>query len=282
MIWLILALLSAFFDGIGDLINRFIMIKQNAIAYAFVWHILAAIFYIPFIGKINLPNIPFAWFVLVSASILWALAGFTGFLAYKYTEASVKVPLGKSRLLFLLVFSVIFLKESITLLKVVGTFLIFFGVIILTYKNKKVFGKLSDRGVQLTLLTALLIALVSILDKVAIKYFSVGLYGFLVYLIPGSLIGLFAFNKTKEIKKLIKERALVVLISAILGFLFYYLRLKAYSLEEVSKVFPITQLSTLVVVFGGIFILREKTDIFKKILSAIIMILGAILISIRI
>src|SRR3989344_2495741 len=256
MIWLIFALLSAFFDGINDLINRFIMIKHNALAYAFIWHIFAAIFYIPFIGKINLPNIPFAWFVLISASIIWALVGFTGFLAYKYTEASVKVPIGKSRLLFLLLFSVIFLKETITLPKIIGTLLIFFGVIVLTYKDKNVFGRLSDRGIQLTLLTALLIAIVSVLDKVAMRYFSVGLYGFLVYMIPGLLIGIFASKKLNEIKKLIREKGFVVLISSVLGFLFYYLRLKAYSLEEVSKVFPITQLSVLVVVFGGIFILK--------------------------
>lgn len=200
-----------------------------------------------------------------------------GFHAYKFTPVSLKTPFSQSRIIFLFLFSILILSEVITLKKLLGTLIIFVGIVILTYHKRKIFGRLTDKGVQLTLLTAFLFALVALIDKTAMKYFTAGMFGFLVYLIPGLILLLFVKKRTSPTKQLIKNKWPYVLAVIILGAAFYYSKLRAYSLADVSLVFPIIRTSTLISVLGGIIFLNEKEDLLKKIFSTFIIVLGMLI-----
>lgn len=172
------------------------------------------------------------------------------------------------------------LSESILLNKVVGVLIIFFGLILLTYKKGFLFAGFKDKGIQLTLLTSLLFALVAIVDKRAITFFDVGMYSFMVYFIPGLfLLLLMDKQKFDNTKKLIKSKWIFLILSALLGFS-YFFDLKAYQLMDANIVLPILRTSTLVtVIFGMIFFKEERTQVFKKLLAAAIVILGTLLLS---
>jgi drug/metabolite transporter (DMT)-like permease len=157
--------------------------------------------------------------------------------------------------------------------------MIFIGAVLLTIERGKLFKKLSNIGVQLTIVSALLIAITSIVDKMAMGYWPPAMYGFFVYLVPGSILGGFTLKRIDKFVRLVKSVTPLIVIAALFDVLAYYFLLNAYSLTEVSKVYPIVQLSVLFAVIGGIILLKEKKDILPKLIGAIIMILGAILIS---
>ncbi len=280
MVGIIFAALSALSKGFEKVLHRFILIREDSLSYAFVWHILTAIFFLPlFIIEFNLPKQSFAWLLIIISSALWSIIAYVGFKAYSYLEVSIKTPIGKSRMLFVLLLSVIFLKETLTLKKILGTFLIFTGIVILTYKRGKRFGSLKEKGVQLTFLSAFLTSVVWLVDKYATNFFNPGMYSFLVYFVPSTMLFPFVLRKKQELKSLLKFRSSAIIFTVILGAAHYYLILRAFKLTEASIVVPIVELSTLIAVFSGIKFLKESKEVSKKIIAAIIVILGAVLLA---
>jgi uncharacterized membrane protein len=145
--------------------------------------------------------------------------------------------------------------------------------------KKKFFGKLSDRGVQLTLLVALLSATVAIIDKKSMSFFTAGTYGFLVYLVPAIFLAFIVMKRKPKLRSLIKNNGKFVVLAAVFSVLFYYSLLMAYSLTDASPVFPITRLSTLLAVFGGVIFLRERKETLKRIIASVVIITGAVFIA---
>ena len=57
----------------------------------------------------------------------------------------------------------------------------------------------------------------------------------------------------------------------------YYMLLKNFSLTEASLAVPITYTSTVLTAFGGILILKERSNIFQKIIGAITVLAGVLM-----
>ena len=139
------------------------------------------------------------------------------------------------------------------------------------------FGKFSDKGVQLTLLTAVLSGFIAVVDKIAVVYFLPALYGFLMYFIPAVYLTPLALKNKREIKSLVSGKMFWVVVVSVITVLSYCFQLSAYLLTDVSNVFPVLQLSTLVAVFGGYLIHKEK-DLAVRFVGAALMIGGTIMI----
>ena len=281
MLWLAYALISAVSDGFKSIVHRHVMKTESPYSYALIEEVLTALAFIPLLYKeFVAPTGIFPWFLVAASSVLWTIIVLTSFNAYKFTHVSLKEPISQTRLIFVFILSIILLAESITMVKGIGTLIIFFGIVTLTYHKGEVFGRLSEKGVRLTLLSALLMSIVAIIDKKAMSYFTPGMFGFLVYLIPGLILLLFVKKRTQETKKLIKTKWPYVLLVIMFGMSMYYFNLKAYTLAEASVVFPIIRISSFISVLGGMFIFKEeRKDILRKVIASIIIILGAILIS---
>jgi drug/metabolite transporter (DMT)-like permease len=275
--------MAALTGGAVAMLNRFVLKEHDYISYGFIFNILAAVFFIPFIiSDFSIPSQPQAIGYAALGVALWTVVAAVGFKASKLVEVSLKNPLGQTRLIFLLILSSIFLFEVLTLNKLAGTLLIFVGLVTLTYDRKgkggKMFGKMSDTGVKLILLTALLTAISAIVDKTVLSYWSIPMYSFIAFLFPGLVLGAATMKRKKEFVKMVKTRAVPIFVSSLLIVIDAFLVYSAYKMTDVSNVFPVMRLSTLVGVVGGIVLLKERKDILKKISASIIMILGAILI----
>ena len=280
MIWLIYALIASLSNAIRSILHRFIMLTEDPYSYALLENLLIALVFVPvLINEFVFPLSLTAWMLVLLSSIFWVFIAVIGFYAYKYTQVSLKSPLSESRVLWVLLFALIFLKEKLILDKVLGIILIFISLIILTYKKQKKFGDLTDKGVQLTLLTALLTAGVAIIDKSALQYFTPGTFGFLVYFIPGLILLGFGKGHFKDVKKILKTKHYYLGVVVVLGFLFYYFNLKAYQIADVTQVFPVIRLSTAFTVIFGIIFLKEKENVFKKLIATVIIFLGILLLS---
>jgi drug/metabolite transporter (DMT)-like permease len=280
MIWFLLAMLSAIASASQNIFHRKIMMTENPYAYAFLENIFTGILFIPAaIIAWYLPREPIAWALVLCSSVLWSLIAVIAMHTYKYTKVSLRAPVNESRAFWLLLFSAIILGELITMQKILGVALIFLGLVYLNYK-KGSWGSFADRGVQLTFLVAIISALTAVVDKKATAYWTPGVYGALVYIIPSIFIGAYAITqKGKDVKHIIKTKHSWLIAVVILGFIFYFCQLSALKLAEASVVYPVLRMSSLFTVLGGIIFLNERSDILKKIISTIVVIAGVALVS---
>jgi len=280
MLWLIFALLSAFFTGANSIFHRVIMLKEDTMSYACIFQYLAALFFIPFlIGEFAIPSEIFAWALVVIASALWAIESFVAFEAFTHIPISIRAPMDQIKLVFILILSVLLLSESLLIEKIIGTILIFIGVFMLTYEKQRWFAGFANKGVKFIFISAFVYSLVAIVDKAALNYFTAGTYGFMVFLFPAMILTPFLRKKKSEVKQLFKQSWLVMIGAVVLSIFAFYFRLKAFSLAESSMVFPITRLGILISVLSGIIFLKERKYVGRKIVAAIIAIIGASLIA---
>jgi len=278
MLGILFALIAAIAVGIENLLMRHVLKTEDTLGFTFLVHLISTILLIPlFAIEFALPSQPIAWLFAIASALIWLAAAYCGFLSYKTIDASTKSPITKIKLFFVLLLSVILLGESLTAEKVIGTALIFAGITLLTYKGNG-FARLGEKGIQLIFLAALLTAIAQIIDKYAINYFTSGTYGFLVYLFAALALIPFVAGKMREIKTMFFRQAVPIIAVTAFGAGAYYLILQAFKVAEASVIVPIIELSTLIIVFGGIVFLKEEKTV-EKIAAAIIAILGAVLIT---
>ncbi len=279
MSWELFALVAAFSIGVERLIIRHIMKEEGHVAVSWLFSMLGGIFYLPLlvIAGFTIPSSPQGWMLAMFAAFLWAVIALIAFKSYRYMQVSLRDPVARTDVLFLLLFSHLILRESVTAPKLAGVLIIFLGLTILTWHKGKMFGKFSHKGVRLTLLAAVLSGLVAVVDKVAVGYFMPALYGFLMYFIPAIYLTPLAMRNKHEIKNLLSRKLFWVIVVCVLAVGSYYLQLSAYMLTDVSKVFPVLQLSTLIAVIGGAIFHKEK-DLKLRLIGAVLMILGTVII----
>ncbi len=254
------------------------MKKEGHVAYTWLFSLAAGIFYIPLlVFGIKIPNEPYAWVLALFAAFVWTVIGVIGFKSYRYTQVSLRDPIARTDILFLLLFSALILHEPMNATKLAGALVIFSGIVILTFHKGAMFGKLSHDGVKLTLAAAVLSGFVAVVDKVTVAYFLPALYGFLMYFIPAVYLTPLALKNKKEIESLISKKMFWVIAASVITVLSYYFQLSAYLMTDVSNVFPVLQLSTLVAVFGGHLIHKEK-DLNVRFVGAALMVFGTVII----
>ncbi len=279
MFGIIFAALSALTSGFESVLHRYVLVKEDSISYAFVWHFLISLLFLPlFLIEFKLPLQASAWSLVIASSIFWASAALLGFKAYSHIEVSKKSPIGKVKILFAFLLAVIFLHESLTVAKALGIAAIFLGLVVLTYKKATGINELKSKGALLTIASAFLISCALLVDKFATAYFSTGTYAFLVYALPAVMFAPFALRRQTELKSIVNNKFSATLAAAVFAAASYYLILNAFKLAEASVVIPIAELSTLVTVAGGVLVLREKMEV-RKIAAAVIVIVGALLVS---
>ncbi|MCX6767224.1 MAG: DMT family transporter [Candidatus Micrarchaeota archaeon] len=281
MEWFFLAVLTAAMMGAATVINRFALRRDgDHLAFALAFHFFAVLFFIPlFAIEWAFPSAPEAWLLALVASVLWAAVGIVGFQAYRYAEVTLKTPVGRSKVLWVLLFSALLLGEAVTAAKVAGILLVFVGVMIVAFKPRLKHGGFGDLGVKLTLLSAFIAGMVYVVDKAAMAYFQPGLYGFLQYLLPMLWIGLVVPKPVQRAKKLLlaKGTGWLVAASAFLAAAWTWMLFRTYQLADVSAVAPVLELSVVVAAGGGILFLGERKDVKRRLLGAVLVVAGALL-----
>lgn len=279
---IIFALIAALSSGIEKILRKKIAVNINPLTYAFIFQAAGAIFALPFfILKFQLPPNPKIWFLVILSGLLWAGFAFALIKSYKHLEASIVAPISRARIIIFLFLSIIFLNETLNSNKVVGTFLIFGGLLYLSYnKGKRKTLPWNNPGTPYLFASMFLISFALLIDKFASGFFNPGTYTFLVYFIASLFLFPFILLRKQSIKPIFRDKYLVLMIiTSFLSVTYYFLILNAYKFAEASIVIPLTELSSLIAVFGGILFLGEKSYLKKKIISTLIIIVGAVFIS---
>lgn len=284
---IILVLLSALFHALRSLFT-----KESGDKQIFLWlySIVALLFFSPlfmyFLFRVGITN---------PAAYAWcAGSGFIHFLywlfltqAYKEGDLSHVYPIMRSSPALVLVISVLFLGEQVSFQGVAGILLVAVGVYIINLKHisgaellAPIKSIANDRSTQFAFLTLISVAFYSIVDKMAVDFIHPILFAFfhlfcgMCYYTPYILIT----KKADIIQKEWNTGLVRIIMSGVIGITGYSMILIAFTIDRVSYIVSLRQLSVVFAVLMGSFWLKEKHKGIR-LAGALIIFCGGFLIS---
>lgn len=278
--WLIFALLAGIFYTISGLITRNVLKRDNNDAWAFSFYFSAvgALVSLPFmLSEPKMANQIQPWLLMIGVGILIVIQNLLSFASSKYISPSVGGSITKFRLVWVMLLGIIILHESSNAFKIVGTLLTVASGIIIMRK----FLKPKDiKGIIYTFVATIFYAIVIVLYKFLFSSFNSQSLTFFIFFIPMLINLIIMPNSIKRICALAKNNFKMVFLGCTLGGLANLAMNKGLSLGEASKVLVIIESFLVVTLIGEHFFLKERENLFIKIVAVILATTGAILIRI--
>ncbi|KKP62956.1 MAG: hypothetical protein UR56_C0003G0063 [Candidatus Roizmanbacteria bacterium GW2011_GWC2_34_23] len=280
MTWLYLSLGSALSFASLTLLSRVVSVKsKNPRALSIVFNLIAflmalMIFFITGANKnFSLPTKFEPYLYLSIACLFYGLYERIRFYVAQVLEASL-VSIINNISLAVAFFTAAFIYSEVMTINKIGGFLLILTALFLVSVNKV--SKINRRGILLAILANVFLGIGWALDKKGVIFFSPETYNVLVWFFPLFVL-YFPYLKFSDIKKEIKISSWKIALLSLFNVIGYFIQLKAQALADATRVIPIVQTSTLLTVIFGIFILKEKDNLFKKIFAGIIAIGGVFL-----
>jgi uncharacterized membrane protein len=275
----IMVLLSALMHALRNFFNKRALDKQ---AFAWWFEVFGLLFFTPVFVFVliredfNLSISP--EFILLSGVVHFFYWLFLT-MALEKGDLSLVYPITRSSPAVVMVFSVTLLNEHLSFLGVLGILLVAFGVYTI-HMTKLDISELSkpfrsifrDRAIQFAFLTLAAVASYSIIDKIAVSRMDPVALSYMVPWITIGLLTLYVFKvKTKGVlTKEWKRHKGSILICGVLSIFGYFLILLALTVERVSYIVGLRQLSIVFAVLLGGHFLNEKNRRIRAISSMVI------------
>ena len=266
----------------NGLFHRVLMKEENSdpIAQTLAFYGLGGIFALfvtlfrgGFQYQIPLSQIPlFALFTIFSTA-----APVLGFKALQLIGASENSIIGASTRLWVVFGAFIFLHEPFSLHKVIGTIVILLGIVISQWKKEKL---IINKGAILALLAALGYALTEIISFYILRNFDVPSFSVYSCFLP--VLALLIIKPT-SVKKLIfyfrLKRAINISVVSVNDTVSTMLLFRAYQVgHNAAQIGPLMATQTIISVLLAIIILKERNNMVNKIIGALIVVAGVMLI----
>ena len=177
---------------------------------------------------------------------------------------------------FMIFAGLVFLKEKFILSKFIGAVLILFSNVLVFYKKD---GLKMNKYILLAVLANIVYAIALFLSVNISEEFNLLFYTAITTIIPSILITLIERIKISDIKNEFsngnKKAIIITGISWCISIFFNY---KAYQLGNVTIVAPLCALTVMLNVVVGYLFLKEKDNMIKKAISAVLIIISVLLI----
>ena len=284
MIWLIAAILSAFFAGLTSILAKCGIKKTDSdlatalrtiVVLAFSWVMVFIVGSADTITAIE----PRSLLFLILSGLATGASWMCYFKALSLGDINKVVPIDKSSTVLTVILAIICFGETGNLaMKLVATATLAVGILLMVEKKQSSAKKESRAWMIYAILSAVFAALTSILAKMGISGVESNLGTAIrtgVVLLMAWVI-VFARGKQAQIKSLDKKELLFIGLSGIAtgaSWLCYY-----YAIQngDVSVVVPIDKLSIIVTVIFSFFVFKEKLSK-KAFLGLSLMIVGTLL-----
>lgn len=238
---------------------------------------LGVLIFVPFF-KMQFPTQISTYVFFGLAIIFYAIADRVNTTARRGLEVSLYSILGQLSTVFVIIWGILFFKEEIIIKKLFGAVLILFGNIIVLYKK----GKFEwNQYILFSLLGNLAMSIGISVDVGISDQFNMPIYVALTLILPALLILVVERVKIKDVIAEFKEgnKKAILTVGASWGIMIVAM-LRAYQYGTVTTIAPLCSLTTILNVFVAYFVLKEKDSIIKKILAAIVVILGILFIKV--
>lgn len=283
-----LVVISAFLHAVRNLLT-----KRSGDKQLFVWwyEIWALIYFLPLFVYLTvtggLPPV-----VGLAAAAASGLIHFFYWLflskAYEDGDLSQVYPIMRSAPALVLIVSIVLLREKVSFLGVVGILLVVAGVQAIGMQSPSFRQFLSpfasiltNRPTRFAFLTMLAVTAYSIVDKIGVGHVNPLAFNYLLIVFGVAFFTPYIIS-TRDRKAVMAEwtrNRRSILLNGLLGFTSYSLILVAFTVERVSYIVGLRQLSIVFAVLMGGYLLKEKHRALRFISAAVIF-LGAFFITI--
>lgn len=278
--WFQLTLLGVLAYSGYYLLSRVFLKQKNsdAVAYAIVFNIICAtiISVVALSRGFTLPDLKKYAFNLILMGILYTLSQVFIFQASKTIEASELIIISSTRVLWTIGGGLLFLGESFDLAKALGTALILFSVVFVSYKKKQMrFSK----GHVYALLAGVCLGVGFVNDSYILRQTDAVSYAAVAFILPAFLTIIIFPRAALQLKKFITYKTLRN--TFLLG-LFYSVGIiasyAAYTAGgTASQIVPIGQSVVIVTVILGALFLKERDNLWKKAIASVLVAIGVLL-----
>ncbi len=236
---------------------------------------LTCILIIP-LFEIKFPSNYKVYIFLFLAIIFYTLNDRLGTTARSGIDASTYNILKQLSTVFMIIMGLFFFKEQFVLNKIVGALLIILSNLLVFYKKEN-FG--INKYLILGILANISLSIALFLDVNYSKEFNLAFYVLLTFLIPLILIFIFERIKIKQIiNEYKKSNKIILLVTSVSWAIMMISKLKTYELGSVIVVAPLSSLTVILNIFVSYFLLKEKSNLIKKIIAGILIVIGILLI----
>lgn len=281
MNWQFLVLINVIAFSVARLLQKVLLQhkKVNAVSFSVASMLpvsLLLFVYVMFTGFEPPDLVKFAPNLLLMA-ILYAMANLLMFKALERAQASEVTVLASTLAVWSMIGAAIFLNESITRLRILGTALILLGALALSWRGKKITLKSAH---LFALLSAIFFGLAFVND-IYIIGFGNHVPSYLAISFPLSTLPIIVLRPRviKELRQyfdiqIAPKLFLIGALYAIAAITFF----SAYQLgAEASQLAPIGQSSILVITILSYFFLNERDHLINKIAGTILVFSGVVL-----
>jgi transporter family protein len=284
MPWQFFAALNIVFFSFSTLLQR-ILIKESKsrpITYTIFFNVFTGtvVLLIGLFARIPIfQTIPLSLVVLLLLSIfLYAFGNLFIFKALKETEASKFTIIYASRVLFTIFVAILFLNETFGIREVMGTLLVFAGIILVSKTSKKIeFNKGDFYGI----IAAMFIGFANANARFILHSMSIFPYMLIGFFGPAVILSFIYPREAKQGKIFLKKKAFGGMV--LLGIFFAIANIGFFQAiktgPSVSLVSVVILTSGIVTVVLSILFLKERDNIWKKLLGALISFIGLVILA---
>ena len=284
MIWIIAAILSAFFAGLTSILAKCGIRKTDSdlatalrtiVVLIFSWIMVLVVGSLSSITQIE----PRSFVLLILSGLATGASWICYFKALSVGDVNKVVPIDKSSTVLTVLLAIICFGETSNLaMKLIATLILAVGIFLMVEKKQREEKQESRTWLVYAVLAAVFAALTSILAKMGISGVESNLGTAIrtgVVLIMAWII-VFTRGKQRQLRVIDKKELLFIGLSGIAtgaSWLFYY-----YAIQngEVSVVVPIDKLSIIVTVAFSYVVFKEKLSR-KAFLGLCLMVIGTLL-----
>jgi uncharacterized membrane protein len=286
MIWLLFAILTAFFESLKDVSSKYSLRNLDVYIVAWVANIFAVIFLIPLLLLDGIPKIETQFWIALFIGGTLNVISFTLYIrAIQIADLSLTVPLVTLTPLFMLITSPLIVQENPTFADAIGIFLIVIGSYVLNLRERKkgyfapLKALLRNKGSRFMLMVAFIWSITSNFDKVGVVnssplFWSTALYAYLaVGMFPIAL-----FNSRHKFKQILPNLKPIMVIGFFHAIAITF-QMIAVTYTLVTQVIAIKRMSALISVLFGHFLFQER-GLRERLIGAAIMVFGVLVLTV--
>lgn len=232
---------------------------------------ISVLLLLPFFPFVIPDNIG-AYLLILLAIIFYALNDRMQTTVRKNLDVSVYSVMDQLNKVFLIIYGIVIFQEAIVADKLIGGGLILVANVILFYRKGKI--KINNY-VMLNVGAAFLFATATVIDIDISKQFNLPFYIMVTLIIPALLIQIFERHSAKEIaEEYNSKRKNYYLITGISWGALIFFIIRAFQTSEVIFIAPLLATSVLLNVLVASILHKEKTNLARKIIASVMVILG--------
>ena len=234
-----------------------------------------ALFFIPFFD-FTWPTDTSVYLTLLAVVSIYAITDRLNIEARYGLDPSVFSMLKQLSTVFLIILGFIFLKEQIVLKKIIGSVIIIFANVLLTF-NK---GKIKfNKYFIMSFVSNFLFAVAMLINVNISNYFNLAFYTILTVFTPSILIFIFGKHSLKELKcEFNYYDKKYFLLASFCWCLMLIASVRSYQLGNVTLIAPLLTLTSILNTMYEYFVCKNKSKFIQKVIASILIIIGVVII----